>query len=75
MLEHSKSLSVAPEGYVNAERIIEILFPNGGISLRFFRKLQAQGRIPYLKIGRKTMFIPSEVKAALEKRSKRHASA
>jgi hypothetical protein len=63
------------EGYVDAETCLEILFPGGGISSRFFRKLQAEGYIPHLKLGRRTLFCPSEVRAALEKRLKRRAIA
>jgi len=61
------------DGYVGIERCIEILFPDpkSGIKLRMFRKLQAQGYIPYLKLGRRTLFNPSEVRFALEKRLKR----
>ncbi len=63
------------EGYVSAETCLSILFPGDepGISMRLFRKLQAAGSIPYLKLGRRTLFVPSEVKAALEKRFKRRA--
>jgi hypothetical protein len=65
------------DGYVGVERCIEILFPDpkSGIKLRMFRKLQAQGYIPYLKLGRRTLFKPTEVLAALEKRLKRRAVA
>jgi hypothetical protein len=63
------------EGYVDASRCISLLFPDGGISLRHFRSLQAAGAIPYLKLGRRTLFVPSEVKAALEERYKRRAIA
>ena len=65
----------AHEGYVSAETCIAILFPGEipGISIRHFRKLQSQGYIPYLKLGRRTLFNPSEVRAALEKRCKRRA--
>jgi hypothetical protein len=64
------------EGYVSAETCLSILFPGNepGISMRLFRKLQAAGSIPYLKLGRRTLFVPSEVKAALEKRHKRRAT-
>jgi hypothetical protein len=61
------------EGYVSAETCLSVLFPGGGISIRHFRSLQAAGSIPYLKLGRRTLFVPSEVKAALEKRFKRRA--
>jgi hypothetical protein len=63
--------SCAHEGYVSAEACLDILFPNGGISIRHFRKFQSQGYIPYLKLGRRTLFNPSEVRFALEKRLKR----
>jgi hypothetical protein len=73
MSDQSTAISGA-EGYFDAETCLEILFPDGGISPRFFRKLQAQGYIPYLKLGRRTLFNPSEVKAALEKRCKRRST-
>lgn len=63
------------DGYVSAEECLSILFPGKGICLRTFRTLQAQGYVPYLKIGRRTLFQPSEVRAALEKRMKRKAAA
>jgi hypothetical protein len=55
------------DGYVGAEKCLEILFPDPGsrLSLRFFRSLQAAGKIPYLKISRRVLFQPLEVKAAL----------
>jgi len=74
MSEHNTQLSDL-DGYVGVERCLEILFPDpkSGIKLRMFRKLQAQGYIPYLKLGRRTLFNPSEVRFALEKRLKRSA--
>jgi hypothetical protein len=65
------------EGYVDAPTCIRILFPGDkpGISLRHFRSLQSAGAIPFLKLGRRTLFLPSEVKAALEKRFKVRAVA
>jgi excisionase family DNA binding protein len=63
------------DGYVSVEQCMELLFPNKGISLRTFRELQARGRIPYLKLGRRTLFNPAEVRAALEKNFKRAAAA
>ena len=65
------------DGYVGVERCIEALFPDpkSAPSLRFFRKLQAQGLVPHLKLVRKVLFNPSEVRAALEKRCKRRAVA
>jgi hypothetical protein len=63
------------DGYVSAERCLEIVFPDpkGRISLRFFRGLQAKGKIPYLKLGRRTLFNPAEVRFALEKQFLRKA--
>jgi hypothetical protein len=74
MTQHASQLSDL-DGYVGVERCIEILFPDpkSGIKLRMFRKLQAQGFIPYLKLGRRTLFNPAEVRVALEKRCKRKA--
>jgi hypothetical protein len=62
-------------GYVSAEECIAAIFPTGGICLRTFRTLQARGFVPYLKIGRRTLFHPAEVRIALEKRLKRRAVA
>lgn len=59
------------DGYVSAERCIEILFPGKAISLRHFRNLQHQGLVPYLKLGRRTLFKPTEVMYALERKFKR----
>jgi hypothetical protein len=60
-------------GYVSAKECIAAIFPTGGICLRTFRTLQAEGYFPHLKIGKRTLFQPSEVRAALEKRCKRKA--
>lgn len=64
------------QGYVGAQRCLEILFPDPetGICLRTFKTLQLAGYIPHLKIGRRVLFRPSEVLAALEKRCKRRAT-
>jgi hypothetical protein len=67
--------NLAHEGYISAEACLNLLFPNDGLSIRHFRKLQSQGYIPYLKLGRRTLFKPTEVLAALEKRLKRGAVA
>jgi hypothetical protein len=62
-------------GFVGAETCIATIFPDvaSRISLRHFRELQATGFIPYLKLGRRTLFNVAEVKAALENRLKRKA--
>lgn len=62
------------DGYVTAETCLKILFPDQGLCLRTFRSLQAMGRIPFLKIGRRTLFNPVEVRAALERTCKRGCS-
>jgi hypothetical protein len=65
-------------GYVDAVHCLDALFPlspagTRGMSLRMFRRLQRAGKIPYLKIGRRTLFCPSDVRVALERRFKREA--
>src|SRR5271165_2868988 len=61
----NQNILLGVDGYVTAERCLEILFPENGLCLRTFRTLQAHGRIPHLKIGRRTLFNPAEVIAAL----------
>ena len=55
---------------VGAEKCLEILFPDeeSRPGLRTFREWQARGYLPYLKIGRRTLFDPADVRAALERR-------
>jgi hypothetical protein len=66
------TLSGSFEGYCSAEKCLELLFPHGdGLCLRSFRSLQAMQRIPHLKVGRRTLFNPHEVRAALERTCKR----
>ena len=62
------------DGYVSATECLTAIFPTGGICLRTFRTLQAQGYVPHLKLGKRTLFNPIEVRAALEKRCKRKAA-
>jgi hypothetical protein len=56
-------------GLVGAKTCIEAVFPDPKtrIGLRFFWALKAQGKLPYLKIGRRILFDPSQVRAALDK--------
>lgn len=61
--------------YVDAKTCLAILFPHKSLCLRTFRNLQAQGYIPHLKLGKRTLFDPAEVRTALEKRCKRRAVA
>jgi hypothetical protein len=67
----SQNLSGTFEGYITASECLDRLFPTGGLCLRSFRTLQAIGRIPHLKLGRRTLFNVNEVRAALERTSKR----
>jgi hypothetical protein len=63
------------DSYVSASECLAAIFPTGGICLRTFRTLQAQGYVPHLKLGKRTLFNPAEVRLALEKRLKRKAVA
>ncbi len=60
---------------VGAEKCLEILFPDqeSRPSIRSFRKWQAQGYLPYLKVGRRTFFDPEQVRLALSRRFTIHA--
>jgi hypothetical protein len=52
---------------VNAERLLEALFDEESKpSLRWLRQMQAQGVIPYYKLGHLVRFNISEVRDALE---------
>jgi len=62
------------DGYVTAQECLDVLFPTKGLCLRSFRTLQAQGYVPYLKLGHRTLFNPTQVRAALEKRMLRKAA-
>ncbi len=55
-------------GLVGVARCIEIVFPDPKTrpSVRTFRRWQAQGLIPYKKIGRPTFFDPDEVREAID---------
>jgi hypothetical protein len=60
----------APEGggLVGAKTCLSIVFPDEQTrpSLRFFRKLQRMGKVPFKKIGRLTFFDPAEVRRAFD---------
>lgn len=52
---------------VRAERLLEILFEEDSRpSLRWLRQMQAQRKIPYVKIGHLVRFDVDQVRAALE---------
>jgi hypothetical protein len=58
---------VLPSRYVDALRLLEILFDEDcRPSLRWLREKQAQRKIPFVKIGRLVFFDPVAVKAALD---------
>ena len=56
-------------GLVNAQGCLEKVFPDARSrpSLRWFKGLQAAGKIPYRKIRRRVWFDPEEVRRALDK--------
>lgn len=60
---------IEPRQLVNAEGLLDALFPNpkSRPSLRFIRQLQADRRIPYKKVGRLVYFDPIEVREALDR--------
>ncbi len=59
-----------PVGLVNAQGCLEKVFPDSRSrpSLRWFRGLQAAGKIPCRRIGRRVWFDPEEVRRALDKK-------
>jgi len=62
-------------GLTTAEGCIAAIWPDpvSRPGLRTFRKWQANGWIPVLKISRRTFFDPEHVRAALERRFTIHA--
>lgn len=62
--------------YVDAERLrITVWEPESAPSLRSIRTWQANGTLPYVKLGARVWFDPAAVKAALESRRTRKARA
>jgi hypothetical protein len=55
-------------GLFGAESCLEKVFPDARSrpSLRWFKGLQAAGKIPYRKIRRRVWFDPEEVRRALD---------
>lgn len=57
-----------PPQLVRGERLLELLFDEySRPSLRWLRQMQAQRKVPYVKIGRLVRFDVEQVRAALEK--------
>ena len=59
-----------------AEECIAAVFPSetSRPGLRTFRQWQKNGWIPFIKVGHRTFFDPMQVRAALERRFKVHAT-
>ena len=56
-----------PPQLVRGERLLELLFDDySRPSLRWLRQMQAQRKVPYVKIGRLVRFDVEQVRAALE---------
>jgi hypothetical protein len=68
MLTHDANNQV-PGGLVGASGLLTSLWPDESSrpSLRWIREMQARRVIPFLKIGRKVLFEPQRVLAALRK--------
>lgn len=61
--------SVDRERMVSAEGLLGILWDDQSRpSLRWLREQQARRAIPYIKVGARVWFIPSEVERALKER-------
>jgi hypothetical protein len=61
---------------VRAERLLELLFDEQSRpSLRWLRQMQAQRKIPYVKIGHLVRFNVDNVRAALEQDCTVHSRA
>jgi hypothetical protein len=62
-------------GYVDAPRLLEILFPNPVCrpSIRWLRDQQAARKIPSVKIGRLVFFDPNLVKSYLDAKMRKDA--
>lgn len=56
-------------GLVGVEKCIELVFtdPESRPGVRTFRKWQAEGWLPFRKVGRMVFFDPSEVRTAIDR--------
>jgi hypothetical protein len=65
-----------PPQLVRAERLLELLFDDQSRpSLRWLRQMQAQRKIPYVKIGHLVRFDVAQVRSALEQDCTVHSRA
>ena len=69
---YSEPLPELNTGLVNHRKCIEKIWPHEDSRMceRSFKKLQADGCIPYVKIGRRIYFDPEEVRQAINKQFK-----
>jgi hypothetical protein len=71
-----ESISIDPPQLVRAERLLEILFDQESRpSLRWLRQMQAQRKIPYVKIGHLVRFNVDNVRKAIEEDCTVHSRA
>jgi hypothetical protein len=68
------TLSPAPT-LVGAAGLLLTLFPanDSRPSVRWLRRMQSRGLVPYKKIGRRVFFDPEEVRRALDRQFSVHA--
>jgi len=67
-----QTLKAPGERYVDAPKLLELLFDEGcRPSLRWLREQQARRKIPSVKIGRLVFFDPQACKVALDARNKK----
>ena len=70
LTSQTEKQSPLPTRYVDAEKLLEILFDEGSRpSLRWIRDQQKARRLPFAKIGRLVFFDPVACKAALDAKS------
>lgn len=69
-MSHPVAESPPTVQFVDAERLLEILFPTEcRPTLRWLRERQKKREIPFIKLGRLVFFNPAQVQEALEKQS------
>jgi hypothetical protein len=67
LTSQTEKQSPLPTRYVDAEKLLEILFDEASRpSLRWIRDQQKARRLPFAKIGRLVFFDPVACKAALD---------
>jgi hypothetical protein len=71
-----ESITINPPQLVRAERLLEILFDQESRpSLRWLRQMQAQRKIPYVKLGHLVRFNVDNVRKAIEEDCTVHSRA